>query len=95
MLDGGTHLHFGDAPPARVAQPGKLFESRVRDRLWHPSVAMANDPDEEGAARIDLLQTQADRPLAAGLLLGDPPSQIDVDELDTIRRQPLAQLRED
>src|SRR5262249_20726380 len=53
----------------------------------------AEDAEEERTAFVDLLQAEFERLLVLGLLAGDAPAQVDVDEVDAVGFQPLAQRR--
>ena len=59
-------------------QPGLLLKQFRREALGHPAVAISQQADEEGAAAIDLGQTDRQHLPLGALLLSDAPPQINV-----------------
>ena len=50
---------------------------------------------EERPALVDLLEAQVEHLVFLGLLLGDPPAEVDVDQVDAVLLEPLPKGRED
>src|SRR5208337_46492 len=63
--------------------------------VGHPAVALSQDAQEEWPALVDQLEAEVEDAVLLRLLLGNSPPQVDVDQLDAARQQPLAQLGED
>jgi hypothetical protein len=65
-------------------------------RWWRrPSVAFTEDADEVWPAAIDLIEADADDPVALGLFLGDSPAKIDIGERDASFAAEGADFRKD
>ena len=84
---------FGDLVP----QPVFFIQERRRKgfRTGRPAVALAQQPDEVGAAALDLRQTVSQRFLALGLFLGHAPAQVHLDKLHRPPSADFAQGRPD
>ena len=48
------------------------------------------DPEEEGAALVNLMKAEVENLVVLGLLPGDAPAQVDVYKFDPVGGQPLA-----
>src|SRR5690606_13659372 len=59
-----------------------------------PTVALAEEADEERTAAVDFVETDVERALGLGLLLRDAPTEIDVVEVEAALAAALAQLGE-
>jgi len=88
-------LQFRDALARVVLNPAELLERIGRVARRHPTVAVAQDADEERPALVDLLEAELEDLVVLGLLAGDAPTQVDVDQADAVLLQPFAQGRED
>jgi hypothetical protein len=92
-------LELGDGVLAVLAQPGLGFDQVVRNRRRHPTVALAEQPDEVRSAPLDLGETERQHLALGRLLVGDAPSQVDLRpghrarlaELPELGKEPLDQ----
>jgi hypothetical protein len=49
-------LELGDRTGAVLGEPGVTLYELVGDRAWHPAVALPEEAEEEGPARVDLVE---------------------------------------
>src|SRR5688572_16026939 len=90
-------LHLGQARPLEGCRVDPLIAIEELGihldlvQLGCPAIAVADQPDEVGAALVDLLQADADDTPERGFLLGEPPPEIDLGE----GHAPLAAERAD
>ena len=85
---------LGEAALPVLFQPGLDFDQLGVDLFRNESVALAEEADEVRPAAIDLRQTDGQDLAPLGLLLGDPPAQIDFDKLHAAFPTAPPQLRE-
>jgi hypothetical protein len=96
--DAVEDLQLGDALAAAVfLEPGLLEEEGavVLPGLRHPAVAFPEETHEERARAVDLGEADGENLALLGLLLGDAPAQVDIDELDLALAAAAAELGED
>ena len=93
-------LQLGDALIAEMLfllEPGLLEEEGevVLPGLRHPAVAFPEEAHEERARTVDIGEADGEDLALLGLLLGDAPAQVDIDELDLALAAAAAKLGED
>ena len=83
-------LQLRDAPARVVLHPTVLAGRLLAERTGHPAVALAQDAHEIRPALVDLLKAEVQDPIVLGLFFGDPPAEVDVDQMNSVLLQSLA-----
>lgn len=61
---------------------------------WNIAIAVTKQSEKEGSAGIDLIQADIQGSTTLGLLLGDTPAEIHVDQLDMSLEAAFLEFRE-
>ena len=89
------YLKLSETFAGGVLNPAVFLYCLRRNLRWHPSVALPQYPDKKRAAVINQVKTEVKHPIIIRLFFRHSPSEVNINQVDTVLAKLFTQSRED